>query len=334
MPPRTRPTAVVSVTRGSRGARPEALLAEALEPPEIHELLGPPNDASRPPRAVVVVAISPPAPVAATVVHELVDLLHERGWDAVEIGAALTPLDRDRGHDQLPAVARLAGLQGTTRRGRAYRLIDLTDDLQTAAVPAASVLEGHEVSAAWMEADLRILLSRNVTDPFDGFSLGLSALQQVAPPLPGADRADVAADLYRYLPAHLSIVDATTSSHGEAGDLVLDPLGDAHGDRRHRRLARRCRCGAAPGSRSGVVPAGRRGPRPGWSARTPADRRRPHAVRRLARGAPAAARDGPGHRRLTRIGPDPGPADDRRRDARPGPEDGPVGARLGHVRAL
>ena len=46
----------------------------------------------------------------------------------------------------------------------------------------------------------------------------------VAPPLPGADRADVAADLHRYLPAHLSIVDATTSSHGEAGDLVLDPL--------------------------------------------------------------------------------------------------------------
>lgn len=175
-------------------------------------------------RIVVLVAISPPAPVSARLLEELVDLLQDRHFSAVTVGTALSVFDRDRGYTEVEQLVDAADYRSATRRGLRYEVVDLPQELVRAEVPDASVLSGHLVPRRWAEAEFRIVVSRNVTDPVDGYALCLDSLARAAPAVPGADPADVVTDLLAHLPPHLAIVDASMSSHGQHGSRVLDPL--------------------------------------------------------------------------------------------------------------
>ncbi|GAA4352945.1 hypothetical protein GCM10023145_18840 [Angustibacter luteus] len=176
-------------------------------------------------RAVVVPALSQPAPVCADLVATLVDLLLDNGFADVVVGTAARTGDRDRGLGSVGDLAAAAGCTGRTAAGRDYQVVDLHEHMVPAAVPLSSVLAGHAVAAAWAEADVRILLCRSVTDVLDGFAGSLDALLLVAPGVPGAEPADVAADLLQHHPPTLVIADALVSSDGPDGRHVLRELG-------------------------------------------------------------------------------------------------------------
>jgi hypothetical protein len=175
-------------------------------------------------RAVLLTRLSQPAPVSAAVVEELVDLLLEGGCDDVVVAGALSSGDRDRGHRSVQSLAHAAGLTGRSRRGRPYDVVDLGASTVSATVPDASVLAGQSVSSAWVEADVRVVLARSVTSLTDLYEGCLATLIGAAPEVPGADPADVAADLLEHLPPALAVIDATVTSHGADGRHLLREL--------------------------------------------------------------------------------------------------------------
>jgi hypothetical protein len=214
------------------GARPVAAVARGSDPrPLLDDLIGLPEAPLAPAlasasggRCIVVPVLSPTAPAHPGVVEALVDLLLDAGADDVRVAAAVRTADRDLGHDDVRGLAATAGYQGLTPKGRRYEVEDLHDELVAASDDAKDVLHGHRISADWQRADLRVLVCRNVTDAADGLAGALDALLQVAPELPGADAADVAAELLALEPAHLCIADALVSSHGGDGRHVLREL--------------------------------------------------------------------------------------------------------------
>lgn len=218
---------VVRIRRGTTVDPVAAMLAGALDEPEILRALQPGVGKSarkKPAAAVVLIALSPPCPADPRLVHELVDELYQSGWTTVTLAGALDTFDRDRGYRALDAVARNAGYLGVTRAGNRYAIVDLDDAVVAAAVPECSILFGHAVARAWAEAGLRVTVARNVTDATEGFRLGLQVLLGAAPPVPGGRPSDVAADLARYLGPDLALIDAIVSSHGDAGSAALVPL--------------------------------------------------------------------------------------------------------------
>jgi hypothetical protein len=166
--------------------------------------------------AVVLVRLSPPTPASAAVVHAVVDLLHERGC-AVTGAARVSTGDRDRGHPSVSELAQAAGLLGRTDRGRRYAVADLDDDLTTAPVPGTAVLHGRPCSARWAAAGCRVVIGRGVTDLVDGYAGSLATVLGAAPEVPGAEPADVCAELLAYLPVDLVVVDAIQTASGVDG---------------------------------------------------------------------------------------------------------------------
>lgn len=167
--------------------------------------------------AVVLTRLRQPTPVAAEVVHALVDLLQDNGCSPVMVGASVQAHDRDRGHHSVQELARLAGLHGRTPSGARYDVVDLGSELVAAPVPDTSVLSGRLVSRRWAEASVRVVVGRAVTDLADGYAAGLATLLGAAPEVPGAEPADVAADLVAHLPPGLAVVDALAASVGPDG---------------------------------------------------------------------------------------------------------------------
>lgn len=157
--------------------------------------------------AVVLAAASEPAPVDRRVVDQLVDVLQERGWVSVHVGCAFSLLDRD---------ASISGLGN--------RHDDLRSELADAPVPESSVLAGRALSKAWVDAELRIVLTRSASDIADGFASCLDLLADLVSESPDVARAELAVDLHRYFPATVAVVDATVSSHGISGRSRLEPL--------------------------------------------------------------------------------------------------------------
>lgn len=174
--------------------------------------------------AVVMVRLRQPTPVAATVVHAVVDLLQDKGCSPVVVGATVHAYDRDRGHHSVQELARLAGLTGRTATGTAYDVVDLGSDLVAAPVPDTSVLSGHLASRAWVESPTRVVVGRAVTDLTDGYAACLTTLLGAAPEVAGAEAADVAADLLSHLPPTLVVVDALEASVGPDGGRLAQPL--------------------------------------------------------------------------------------------------------------
>ncbi len=178
-------------------------------------------------RAVVLVRVTQPTPVDAGLVHELVDLLLERGCVEVAVGASLSVGDRDRGHHSVHELARRAGLAGRTGRGRRYDLVDLLDEVVAAPVPATSVLDRRPVSTRWARADTRVVVARAVTDLVDGYAASLATLLGAARDVPQAEPADVVTDLLEHLAPTVVVVDALQASVGTDGGRVLDVVDSA-----------------------------------------------------------------------------------------------------------
>jgi hypothetical protein len=174
--------------------------------------------------AVVLARVCQPTPASAAVVHTVVDLLHDAGCVPVAVGSSVQSYDRDRGHSSVADLARRAGLLGHTPRGRAYDVVDLGVELVEAPVPTASVLSGHRVSRHWVEAGARVVVGRAVTDLVEGYAGCLATVLGAAREVPGADPADVAADLLAHLPPALAVLDAVTASVGPDGGRLPQPI--------------------------------------------------------------------------------------------------------------
>jgi len=164
-------------------------------------------------------------------VEELIDLLHDRGYnDAAVVGAADSSALWAENRD-LYALSDLLGYRFVTPKGRAYDIVDLADEPDGSAFPAASALRGSGLSRAWLDADIRIVFAKNRTDEEAGYALCLDALLGVLP-LPDKTLhyrrrrhpGDVAAALLSVAPVHLALIDAITSTHGAGGRRSPEPI--------------------------------------------------------------------------------------------------------------
>lgn len=178
-------------------------------------------------------AFSADSPAAAEprLVEHLLDVLFDLGVTEASVGstratAALWLENRD-----VFVAADLLGYRYETPARRPYDVIDLAEDLQEGVFPEWGPLGGAALSRAWLEADLRIVVSANRTDEDDGYALCLSTLLSVLPLTDKdyhyryrRDAGEVVAHLAAAAPAHLAIVDAVVSGHGQAGGRSPSPL--------------------------------------------------------------------------------------------------------------
>jgi hypothetical protein len=214
--------AVVSATYSGTEHNPVA---------EAFRLVGPrsglrkrePDDGSS--GAVIVVPLDLTAMPNPVVLHNVIDVLVERGW-SVAVGAALSPQVTDGGVTDVDKALTDAGYAGVTAGGSGYDRIDLSADLISAPCPHSSVLSGHRVSSAWARAALRIVVARWTDDPQEIFRGCVSAMLGCAGAIPGAAPADVAADIVTHLPPAYAIIEAPGDdgdSHTliASGDVVL-----------------------------------------------------------------------------------------------------------------
>jgi uncharacterized protein (DUF362 family) len=166
-----------------------------------------------------------------SLVEALIDLLHDRGFANVAVvgtadSSALWAENRD-----LYALSDLLGYRFVTPEGRAYDIVDLADAPDEAAFAVGSALHGTRISRAWVDADFRIVFTKNRTDEEAGYALALDTLIGVLP-LPDKTLhyrrrrhpGDVVSALLAAAPVHFVLIDAITSAHGGGGRRSPDPI--------------------------------------------------------------------------------------------------------------
>ncbi|MGV4984400.1 DUF362 domain-containing protein [Streptomyces sp. NRAIS4] len=228
--------AVVRSTR-TRPLSPEGLLADAVTRAGLWQRLA--ERAGGDPGGLAVILTpgtsaygDPTTAVSAVLVEHLIDLLCDRGYGDITVGAARCGPDVWLKGPGLLETCRRLGYAGRTRRGNAYRIVDLSEDIEPGGFPASSVLHGSGMARAWLDADFRINIAKNSTHPEFGYALCLANLLGV---LPHADKhhhyrarrdgAEVIVDLLDSYAPDFHIIDAVVSSHGCAGSHVGKPLG-------------------------------------------------------------------------------------------------------------
>jgi uncharacterized protein (DUF362 family) len=164
-------------------------------------------------------------------VEHLIDLLHDRGYANVAVADASGRADLWCENREVPVLAELAGYRYVTDAGRAYDVVDLSEDLTDLPARAGGVLGGSPIARGWLEADVRIGFASSKTDEEEGYALGL---QNLLGALPLRDKTyhyrhrlpapDVARDLLALAPPHFALIDAFESNHGPAGSRRVDPL--------------------------------------------------------------------------------------------------------------
>ncbi|GGU65837.1 hypothetical protein GCM10010211_33840 [Streptomyces albospinus] len=174
----------------------------------------------------------PTTAVSAVFVEQLIDLLCDRGYRNITVGASRCGPDVWLEGPGLLQTCRRLGYGGRTQRGNTYRIVDLSEDIEPAGFPASSVLHGSGMARTWLAADFRINIAKNSTHPEFGYALCLANLLGV---LPHADKhhhyrarrdgGEVIVDLLRSYAPDFHIIDAVVSSHGCAGSYVGKPLG-------------------------------------------------------------------------------------------------------------
>ena len=125
----------------------------------------------------------------------------------------------------------LLGYRFTTPKGRCYDIVDLADAPDGTAFPSDSILHDSGISRIWLDADLRIVFTKNRTDETAGYSLCLDTLIGVLP-LPDKDLhyrkrrhpGDVVAALLAAAPVRFCLIDAIVSAHGSARRRAPEPV--------------------------------------------------------------------------------------------------------------
>lgn len=169
-----------------------------------------------------------PAATDPTLVETLVDLLHDRGYTDVVVGAGADESAEWAGNRDAYALVDLLGYRFITHAGRDYDIVDLSEDLIAAPFRPGDVLAGTKLNAAWVNAGYRIVFAANTTHESSGYHLGLGTVMRV---VPTADRTrlatpagDVVSELLAATPVHLTIIDAIESCHGSGGGRAPKPI--------------------------------------------------------------------------------------------------------------
>jgi uncharacterized protein (DUF362 family) len=176
-------------------------------------------------------AAGSPTATDPLLVEALIDLLHDRGFTNVAVvssadSSALWAANRD-----VYALSDLLGYRFVTPKGRDYEIIDLGDAPDDDVFPTTSALHGCGLSRAWLDADIRIVFTKNRTDETNGYALCLDTLISVLPLIdkdlhyrrrrhPG----DVVAALLSIAPVQFCLTDAVISAHGMAGQRAPTPI--------------------------------------------------------------------------------------------------------------
>lgn len=168
--------------------------------------------------------VASPTVTDPTLVEALIDLLQDRGFTNVAVvgttdSGALWAENRDPF-----ALSDLLGYQFVTPKGRSYDIVDLAVDADEAAFAADCVLGGSGISRVWLDADLRIVFTKNRTDEAAGYALCLDTLIGVLPLVDKnlhyrkrRDQGDVVTALLAAAPVEFCLIDANVSAHGAGG---------------------------------------------------------------------------------------------------------------------
>jgi len=169
-----------------------------------------------------------PAATDPALVETLIDLLHERGYTNVVVGAGADESAGWAANREAYALVDLLGYRFVTDAGRDYDVVDLSQDLIEAPFERGDVMAGTNLNAAWVDAGLRIVFAANTTHGSNGYHLGLGTVMRV---VPEADRmqlsappGDVVAELLAVTPVRLTIIDAIESCHGSGGGRAPKPI--------------------------------------------------------------------------------------------------------------
>lgn len=164
-------------------------------------------------------------------VEHLIDLLHDRGYTRVSVGEARNVWSLWLENRDVAVLAELVGYHYVTPQGRAYDIVDLSDEVVPVPFPVESGLHDTGLGRAWVEAHYRINFAKNKTHEEFHFALCLQNLLGV---LPLRDKEyhyrhrlkpwDVCVAVHRQTPAHFNLIDAFISNHGSEGSRAAHPL--------------------------------------------------------------------------------------------------------------
>ena len=176
-------------------------------------------------------AANSPTATDPNLVEALIDLLHDRGFEDVAIATAADTSALWAANRDVYALSDLLGYRFVTAHGRSYDIIDLADTPDDSVFPRESALHGTGLSREWLEADIRIVFTKNRTDEAAGYALTLDTLIGT---LPIADKdlhyrhrrhpGDVVSALLDVAPVHFCLIDAVISAHGASGQRAPTPI--------------------------------------------------------------------------------------------------------------
>jgi uncharacterized protein (DUF362 family) len=168
-----------------------------------------------------------PTGTAPALVEGLVQRLLERGYPAVTVVDGCNVDDTWLYNRDALCVPELVGYRFVVPEGP-YALVGAGEQVVTGTFQAGQLLQHCGISAAWLNADIRIVFAKNKTDEEYGFALGAYNLLGL---LVGARRriraegpAALCVELLRRVPVHFCLIDALVSSHGPAGSRSPCPL--------------------------------------------------------------------------------------------------------------
>lgn len=176
-------------------------------------------------------AVDAPTYTDPVLVEHLIDCLHDAGCAQVTVAGSPDSSALWAGNRDVLALADLLGYRFTTPGGRDYDIADLSEDLTEADFAPGGVLTGAALSRVWLDADLRVVFTKNRSDEADGYALCLDTLLG-ALPLVDEDYhyrlarhpGDVVAELLERTPVGLALIDAVVSCHGSGGTRAPKPL--------------------------------------------------------------------------------------------------------------
>jgi len=164
-------------------------------------------------------------------VEGLIDWFHDAGYANVRVGTSRDGTESWLENRDPLILADQAGYRFETPQGRPYEVVDLSDDLVDGGFGDGSVLEGSQLSRAWVEAGFRVSFGKCKSDDQYVYA---GALQNLLEVLPLRDKQlhyqhclraeDAVGDLLHTTPVHFSIVDAYVANQGNAGSRASNPV--------------------------------------------------------------------------------------------------------------